>query len=44
VIDAAERYGTHSKNLLHEYRRFLENPLQWQADRGLVRVEKGGTK
>jgi len=44
VIDVAERFGTHPKELLVEYREFLKNPLQWQADRGLTHVERGGTK
>ena len=44
VIYVAERHSTHSKDLLVDYRRFLQNPLQWQADHGLTHVEKGGTK
>jgi orotate phosphoribosyltransferase len=44
VIDVAEVYSTHPKELLADYREFLKNPLQWQADRGLTHVEKGGTK
>ncbi len=44
VIDVAERRFTHPLDLLREYRQFLKNPLLWQADRGLTRVEKGGTK
>jgi orotate phosphoribosyltransferase len=44
IIDVAERFGTHPKELLVEYREFLKNPLQWQADRGLAHVERGGTK
>lgn len=44
VIDVADRHSTHPKDLLAEYREFLKNPLQWQADRGLTHVEKGGTK
>lgn len=44
VIDVAEKYGTHAKELLDDYRDFLKNPLWWQADRGLTRVESGGTK
>jgi orotate phosphoribosyltransferase len=44
VIGVADQSRTHPKELLDEYREFLKNPLQWQADRGLVRVEKGGTK
>ena len=44
LIDVAEKYQTHPKPLLEEYRRFLKNPLQWQTDRGLIRVEKGGTQ
>ncbi len=43
VIDVADRYDTHPKNLLGDYRQFLKNPLQWQADRGLTRIERGGT-
>ncbi len=44
VLDVAEQNYTHPKELLDEYRRFLKNPLQWQADKGLTHVEKGGTK
>lgn len=44
IIDVAEKHATHPKKLLDEYRRFLKNPLQWQADRGLTHVERGGTK
>lgn len=44
VIEMADKYGTHQGVLLEDYRQFLKNPLQWQADRGLTRVEKGGTK
>ncbi len=44
LIDVAEKSGTHPAKLLKDYRQFLQNPLQWQADRGLTRVEKGGTK
>ena len=43
VIDVALQHSN-QKDLLKDYRRFIENPLQWQADRGLTRVEKGGTK
>lgn len=35
--------GTYSTKAIQGYRQFLQNPLQWQADRGLEPVEKGGT-
>jgi len=44
VIDVAERFGTHPKKLVVEYREFLKNSLQWQADRGLTHVEREVTK
>jgi orotate phosphoribosyltransferase len=44
VINVADLHSTHPKDLLAGYRQFLKNPLQWQADRGLTHVEKGGTK
>lgn len=44
LIDVAEESGMYPKQLTHSYREFLEDPLKWQADRGLVRVERGGTK
>ncbi|OGF30332.1 hypothetical protein A3H09_02625 [Candidatus Falkowbacteria bacterium RIFCSPLOWO2_12_FULL_45_13] len=44
VIKVADQFGTHPKELLADYREFLKNPLQWQADRGLAHIEKGGTK
>lgn len=44
VIDVADQFDTHPKELLTEYRDFLKNPLQWQADRGLTHMERGGTK
>lgn len=44
VVDVAEKISSHPKDLLEDYRQFLKNPLQWQADRGLTRVEKGGTQ
>ena len=44
VIEVANQFKTHPKELLDNYSDFLKNPLQWQADRGLTHVEKGGTK
>ena len=44
LISVALNAGTHPKKLLLEYERFRTDPLGWQADRGLTRVEKGGTK
>ena len=43
LIAAAEKHQTHSQQAIDDYRTFLTNPLKWQADRGLRRVEKGGT-
>ena len=36
--------GLDRHKCLVDYRQFLKDPMQWQADRGLTRVEKGGTK
>jgi len=49
LLETAEQigdlgFGIDRKRCLADYRQFLKNPLQWQADRGLVRIEKGGTK
>lgn len=44
LIEVADRYVTHSEELLEEYYEFRENPLQWQADRGLTHVQRGGTQ
>ena len=44
IIDVADCNSTHSKDLLADYRQFLRSPLQWQADRGLTHVDRGGTK
>jgi len=44
IIDVAEKHGTHPKDFLHDYRLFLTSPLQWQADRGLTHVDRGGTQ
>ncbi|MFH0960255.1 MAG: hypothetical protein V1897_16300 [Pseudomonadota bacterium] len=49
LIEVAERIGDVGVGVdrmaaLADYRQFLENPLQWQANRGLTHVEKGGTK
>jgi len=50
LIDVAEKIGVvcapglDRHECLADYRRFLQNPKQWQAERGLVKVEKGGTQ
>lgn len=44
LLTVAEKYQTHPQKAIDGYRKFLKNPLQWQADRGLKHVEKGGTK
>ncbi|MCX6760328.1 MAG: hypothetical protein NTW46_03220 [Candidatus Nealsonbacteria bacterium] len=44
LISVALSEGTHPKPFLMEYERFRKDPLQWQADRGLTRVVKGGTQ
>lgn len=43
LIAVAERNQTHSQKTIDDYRTFLTNPLEWQAARGLTRVERGGT-
>jgi len=44
LLDSADENKTHPADLLAEYKRFLLDPLAWQAERGLTHVEKGGTK
>ncbi len=44
LIETADRCGIFSQELLREYYEFKKDPLQWQADRGLTHVEKGGTQ
>lgn len=41
LLDQAEQF--YDKKLVNEYRIFLRNPLEWQAKRGLTKIEKGGT-
>ncbi len=35
LIDVAEEYGYSSSRAIESYRDFLQNPLHWQAERGL---------
>ncbi|MBI1979097.1 MAG: hypothetical protein HYS62_03510 [Candidatus Aenigmarchaeota archaeon] len=44
IIDAAERSPMFKPRAVADYRRFLENPLKWQADRGYEPVREGGTR
>src|SRR3989344_3284662 len=44
MLDVAEEHETHPLHLIKAYRNFLRDPLGWQAERGLKRVETGGTK
>ncbi len=44
ILDAAERNGRFKPRAVADYRRFLENPLKWQVDRGYTPVKEGGTK
>ncbi len=43
LLDAAEKTGKFSSRAVADYRRFLKNPLTWQAERGLTRKKEGGT-
>lgn len=43
LLETAEAEKTHDQRLIEAYRVFLRDPLGWQAERGLKRVEKGGT-
>lgn len=44
LLDVAEKHQTHPQENIDGYREFLKDPLGWQAKRGLIPVEKGGTK
>ncbi|MBI2542737.1 MAG: hypothetical protein HYW24_00940 [Candidatus Aenigmarchaeota archaeon] len=44
ILDAAEQSGRFNPRAVADYRRFLENPLKWQADRGYEPVREGGTR
>lgn len=44
VLDVARDQKIFPSHLIDDYQQYLKNPLQWQADRGLTKVEKGGTK
>ena len=44
VLLAAEKYQTHPKNAIDDYKKFLEDPLRWQKERRLELVKEGGTK
>ncbi len=44
VLLTAEKHQTHPKNAIEDYKKFLEDPLQWQADHGLEPIKQGGTK
>ncbi len=43
LLEIGERTKSAEPHLIQEYRRFLEDPLKWQAERGLIPIEKGGT-
>jgi len=43
LLAVAERGKTHSQKAIDDYRKFLANPLGWQAARGLTPIERGGT-
>ncbi len=43
LLDAAEKTGKFSSRAVADYRRFLKDPLAWQAERGLTRKKEGGT-
>ncbi len=43
LLAVADKYRTHPIEAIDGYREFLEDPLGWQAARGLTRIERGGT-
>jgi orotate phosphoribosyltransferase len=43
LLTVAEKNKTHSLKAVADYRKFLIDPLGWQAARGLTPIEKGGT-
>ena len=44
LLDCAEHHETHSRQALVSYREYLQDPLGWQAKRGLEPVASGGTR
>jgi len=44
LLKVAEKYQTHSRKAIDDYRQFLKDPLGWQAKRGLKPIKEGGTK
>ena len=44
LLAVAEKYGTHPQGAIDGYREFLNDPLGWQAERGLRPLKEGGTK
>lgn len=43
LLAVAEKYQIHPQKAIDSYGEFLENPLSWQAARGLTPIERGGT-
>lgn len=43
LLAAAEKQGVYPQRAIADYRKFLADPLDWQAARGLTRIERGGT-
>lgn len=43
LLMIAEKRKTHLRELIDDYREFLEDPLDWQAKRGLEPRKEGGT-
>jgi len=44
LLLGALKFKTHPERLVKEYLRFLDDPLAWQAERGLEPVKGGGTE
>lgn len=44
ILDVAEKFQTHEKRLIENYRDFLKDPLTWQSQRGLIPKKEGGTQ
>ncbi len=42
-LRVARQFGTHYTKLIKAYRKYLADPIGWNQERGIERVEKGGT-
>lgn len=44
LLDTAEKFQTHKKELVESYRNFLRDPFLWQSQRKLTPKKEGGTQ